>query len=323
MVASCMLAAMQISHLFPARVARQKTLAAASLLFLLGACGAGSQQNGDADSAGGVPDTLRVGIIPNIAPEEQQAKYEPLGDYLGAELDTEVELFVAADYAGVVAALAADRIDIAYLGGLTYVQAEQQVDLTPLVTEIDALTKTTEYDSAIVVAQDSKWQSVTELIDNKASFAFGDPSSTSGSLYPRILLTEAGAECDKVELEKCPPLESTTFTGGHDATAEAVASGAVDAGGLELRVLKRLESEGVVEEGALRVIETVRVPGYPWVGRTALGEDALTDVTQAFLDISDPELLDLLRAVDYAEIEPADYDEVRTQGNALGLVTTQ
>jgi phosphonate transport system substrate-binding protein len=291
----------------------------AGLLLILAGCSAGDATAEPADT--GLPQIVRVGLIPNIAPQEQKAKYGPLEGYLETALDREVELFVASDYAGVVAALASEQIDVAYLGGLTYVQAEEQVDLTPLVTEIDALTGTPQYDSAIIVAADSPVQSTDELVAGGGGFAFGDPASTSGSLYPRIMITEAGATCDTLTLTSCPPLESVVFTGGHDATAQAVLGGTVAGGGVELRILRRLESEGKVPEGALRTIETRRVQGYPWVGRTALGAEALGQVTEAFLDIEDPALLDLLRATDYVQVAPGDYDEIRSSATELGLLT--
>jgi phosphonate transport system substrate-binding protein len=293
------------------------TLALGALL-VLSACGSATAESA---APSGVPSTLKVGLIPNIAPEEQKAKYAALGTYLGTALGTEVELFVASDYAGVVAALASGRIDVAYLGGLTFVQADQQVALEPLVTEIDALTSTPQYDSAIVVATDSPITKTSDLLAAGGSFAFGDVASTSGSLYPRAMLVEAGATCDPVTLTDCPPLAKVTFTGGHDATAQAVLSGAVDAGGLEYRILKRLEKEGKVPAGALRVIETRRVQGYPWVGRDALGTETLDAVTQAFLDIDDPALLDLLRATSYVEVDDADYAEVRDLATRLGLIS--
>src|SRR5215207_2479739 len=83
------------------------------------------------------PSTLRIGLVPNIAPDRQRTLYKPFGDYLGDFLGLPVELFVATDYSGVVEALASDRLDLAYFGGATYVQAEQRAQLYPIVTEVD------------------------------------------------------------------------------------------------------------------------------------------------------------------------------------------
>lgn len=289
----------------------------------LAALASGSVACGSADpepTEQGLPETLRVGLIPNVAPEEQRARYQPFADYLAQRLDVNVELFVAADYAGVVAALAGERIDLAYLGGLTYVQAEQQVALAPLVTEVDHETGTERYLSAIVVRDDSPYQNIDDLVAAGGTFAFGDVSSTSGSLYPRMMLVDAGVDCDARRVDQCPPLERVHFTGGHDAAALAVLAGEADAAGLELRILHRLERDGAVDPGALRVIAQREVQGYPWVMRAALGEQAAAEVTGAFLAIDDPALLDLLRAQRYEPVTAADYDEIRQRAVELGLL---
>ncbi len=283
-----------------------------ALAVLLPACGG--------PASGSAPAPLRVGIIPNIAPDQQRAAYAPFGEELSRRLGRPVELFVATNYAGVVTALAAGRVDVAYLGGLTYVEAERQVPLTPLVTEVDRETGTPRYLSAVVVPAGSTARTARDVVAQNGSFAFGDPSSTSGSLYPRLMLEQAGTRCSATRLESCPPLLQVRFTGGHDATAFAVAGGRADAGGLELRVLHRLERSGTVRPGALRVVQTREVMGYPWVGRTALGPETLDRVRQAFLTLQDPALLDLLRARSYVPVQPADYDEVRHEAARLGLL---
>jgi phosphonate transport system substrate-binding protein len=283
----------------------------------LAGCSTGA---GETD-AGGMPKTLQVGIIPNIAPDKQQAQYEPFRAYLADKLGVDVKLFVATDYAGVVAALVAKRVDIAYLGGLTYAQAAEQTRVRPLVTEVDEDTGTTKYLSAVVVRKDSPRTTVKDLVNAGAKFAFGDVSSTSGSLYPRIMLVDAGARCEPIDLEKCPPLSQVVFTGGHDAAAQAVLKGSVDAAGLELRILHRLERQGTVPAGALRVLQTREVMGYPWVAREGLSEQAQTTIVNAFTAISDPKLLSLMRAKKYEPVTDADYASIREQAGKLGLLT--
>jgi phosphonate transport system substrate-binding protein len=270
----------------------------------------------------GIPKKLRVGVIPNISPEKQRAQYEPLRDYLANHLKVDVELFVANNYAGVVAALVANQVDVAYLGGLTYAQAQEQAKgVVPLVTEVDQETGTPRYLSVVVVRNGSAHRSVGDVVTAGGTFAFGDVSSTSGSLYPRMMLVSAGARCDSEDLKKCSPLKTVTFTGGHDATAQAVLNGAADAGGIELRILHRLEKQGTVARGALRVVDQREVMGYPWVARSGLSEEARTAVTDAFTAITDSRLLDLLRAKSFATVTAADYDEVRSNASTLGLLT--
>ena len=280
------------------------------LLLAIAGCGGASQSGG---SEG--PETLRVGLVPNQNPAEVEAQYEPLGEYLSEALGREVELTVPTSYNAVVEAMASDELDLAYFGGLTYVQARERTDVEPLVTEINPRTGTTKYASVIIVPADSPIQEVSEL--EGKNFAFGSVSSTSGSLYPSIMLDDAG-------IDYRTDLGETTYTGGHDATAQAVANGQVDAGGIEDRILYNLEDEGVVEEGAVRVIaESDPIEGYPWVVRSALPQDLKEEIASAFLDMEDPELLDLLRAEGYERVEAGDYDVVEERARELDLLTAQ
>jgi phosphonate transport system substrate-binding protein len=285
------------------------------LLVVLTGCGGGSGSAGQGSGGGEQPEALRVGLVPNQNPEEVEAQYEPLGEYLSEELGREVELSVPTSYSAVVEAMASGELDLAYFGGLTYVQARERAEVTPLVTEVNPRTGTTKYASVIIVPTDSPVQEVSEL--EGKNFAFGSVSSTSGSLYPSIMLDEAGIDYRTDLAEKI-------YTGGHDATAQAVANGQVDAGGLEDRILYGLEEEGVIEEGAVRVIqESEPIEGYPWVVRTALPDRLQEDIANAYLDMEDPELLDLLRADGYERVEASDYDYVEEQARKLDLLTEQ
>jgi phosphonate transport system substrate-binding protein len=281
----------------------------AAMLLLLAGCGGNSQ----GESSEGPPEALRVGLVPNQNPEKVEAEYTPFGDYLSEQLGQEVELFVPTSYNAVVEAMANDELDLAYFGGLTYVQARERANVSPLVTEINPRTGDTTYHSLIIVPANSDIQEVSEL--EGETFAFGSVSSTSGSLYPAITLRDGG-------IDYRTDLEEKIYTGGHDATAQAVANGRVAGGGIEDRILYRLQDEGTVEEGSVRAIEeSDPIEGYPWVVRDNLSEDLKEEITQAFLDIEDPVLLDLLRAAGYERVEAEDYDYVEEQARELDLLT--
>ncbi len=280
-------------------------------LLLLSSCGGG----GGGEAGAAEPDPLRVGLIPNQNPEKVQAQYESFGDYLSEQLGREVELTVPTGYPAVVEAMANDELDLAYFGGLTYVQARDRAEVTPLVTEVNPRTGDTTYRTVIIVPPDSDIEEVEDI--EGRTFAFGSANSTSGSLYPAIMLQDAGVDY-RTELEEF------TYTGGHDATAQAVANGGVDAVGLEDRILYNLIDKGDIEESNIRIIEeSDPIEGYPWVARDALSDDLKEQIVQAFLDIEDPALLDLLRAESYERVEPEDYDLVEEKARELDLLTAQ
>lgn len=288
-------------------------LVAASLLALvLMGCEGGE---GGGGGASGEEEPLQVGLIPNQNPEEVEAQYQPLEDYLKEELGREVVVSVPTTYNAVVEAMVSGELDLAYFGGLTYVQARERADVHPVFTEINPETGTTKYHSLIIVPADSDIEEVEDI--EGQTFAFGSVSSTSGSLYPSIMLDQAG-------IDYRTDLEEVIYTGGHDATAQAVANGRVAAGGLEDRILYDLQEEGIVGEGSVRVIEESEpIEGYPWVVRDDLPDETEQEITDAFLGIKDPELLDLLRAEGYERVEAGDYDYVEEQARKLDLLTEQ
>ena len=285
------------------------------LFVVLMGCGGGGSAGGGGGEESADPEVLRVGLIPNQNPESVEANYEPFGEYLSEQLGREVELTVPVSYGAVVEAMVNDELDLAYYGGLTYVQARNRGDVVPLVTEINPETGDTTYRSVIIVPAESEIEEVSEL--EGRDFAFGSVSSTSGSLYPAIMLRNAG-------IDYRTDLGNFNYTNGHDATAQAVANGQVDAGGVEDRILYRLQDEGTIDRDSVRVIdESEPIQGYPWVVRNALTDDLKMDIAQAFLNIDDPAILDLLRAEGYERIEAGDYDYVEDQATELDLLTAR
>jgi len=281
---------------------------------VLASCGGGGGGSGGGGSASG-DEPLQVGLIPNENPEEVEAQYQPLEDYLKKELGREVELSVPTTYNAVVEAMVSGELDLAYFGGLTYVQARQRADVHPLFTEVNPRTGTTKYRSVIIVPADSKVEKVEDL--EGKDFAFGSVSSTSGSLYPSIMLNQAG-------IDYRTDLGEVVYTGGHDTTAQAVANGRVAAGGLEDRILYGLQEDGIIEKNKVRVIgESDPIEGYPWVVRDALSDKDEQALTDAFLGIEDPKLLDLLRAEDYRKVQASDYDYVEEQARKLDLIAEE
>ena len=283
-----------------------------ALILLLAGCG----ESGGGEQGSDDPEVLRVGLVPNQNPESVEANYEPFGEYLSEQLGRGVELTVPTSYGAVVEAMINDELDLAYFGGLTYVQARNRGEVTPLVTEINPRTGDTTYRSVIVVPADSEVQEVSELAGQ--DFAFGSASSTSGSLYPAIMLRDAGG------IDYRTDLANFNYTGGHDATAQAAANGSVDGGGLEDRILYDLVEDGAVDGDSVRVIEeSDAIEGYPWVVRDALSDELKEQIARAYLDITDPALLDLLRADGYERVQPEDYDYVEEQATQLDLLTAR
>lgn len=78
------------------------------------------------NASGPSPQTLRLSMIPTTDPGKMIRDGEVLVTYLEKETATKVDLTIPTNYAAVVEAIANEQVDIAYLGGFTYVQASKR-----------------------------------------------------------------------------------------------------------------------------------------------------------------------------------------------------
>lgn len=248
---------------------------------------------------------FRISAIPDEAPTELLRKFEPLAEYLSDALDKEVSFVPVTDYAATVEALVSEQIDMAWLGGFTFVQANQRSGgkVEPIVQRAED----ERFQSVFITQTDSAIQSIADL--KGVNFTFGSPSSTSGHLMPRYYLTQEGINVDD-EL-------SVAFSGAHDATAFAVAGGRVDAGALNIKVWEKLVDEQKVDTAKLRVFYTTpEYHDYNWTIRSGLSEPVRQQLIEAFLalDAANPEhkaILDLQRASRYVPSQASFYDGIR------------
>src|SRR5229473_5025707 len=237
------------------------------------------------------PQTLRLSMIPTTDPSKAIREMQPLLDYLSQRTGTKVEMTVPTNYAAVVEALVNDQVDVAHLGGFTYVQASRRAGVKPLVQR----DRDREFHSKFVTQPKSPIQSLADL--KGRSFAFGDVNSTSGHLMPEYFMRLEGVDPQVIA--------KAIYTGGHDATLLAVANGKVDAGALDEAVFQRLTTNGKVDPATVRVFWTTPpFFDYVWVARKGLAGSLAQAVGDAFLalDASDPQqkqILDLLSADRY------------------------
>lgn len=256
---------------------------------------------------------LRVSAIPDEAPTELQRKFAPLGQYLEKELGMKVSFVPVSDYAAVVEALASDKLDLAWLGGFTFVQANIRSKGTaiPLVQrEQDA-----RFTSKFITADPN----IKTLADTRGKvFAFGSPSSTSGHLMPRYFLMAAGIDPD-VDFKK------VAFSGAHDATVAFVAAGRADAGVLNASVWEKLVEEKKVDAKVRVFATTPPYFDYNWTVRGNLDPALIKKIAAAFLklDAANPEhaeILALQRASKFIPTSKENYLGIEQAAKAAGLL---
>jgi len=259
-------------------------------------------------------EVLRVSAIPDEAPTELQRKFAPLGAYLEAETGMKVSFVPVTDYAAVVEALATRKIDMAWLGGFTFVQASIRTKGTavPLVQRAEDAKFTSKFITAS--------EGIKGFADLKGkTFAFGAPSSTSGHLMPRYFLGQEGINPDK-------DFKNTAFSGAHDATVAFVQAGKVDAGVLNASVWDKLVEQKKVDTAKVRVLATTPPYfDYNWTVRGDLDPKIQARLRDAFLklDAANPahkEIMALQRASKFIPTKAENYKGIESAAHAAGLL---
>ena len=259
-------------------------------------------------------EVLRVSAIPDEAPTELQRKFAPLGKYLEAQTGMKVVFTPVSDYATVVESLATKKIDLAWLGGFTFVQAKIRTNGTAI--PIAQREEDSKFTSKFITADPS----IKTLNDLKGkTFAFGAPSSTSGSLMPRFFLQQAG-------LNPEADFKRIAFSGAHDATVAFVAAGKADAGVLNASVWDKLVETKKVDTDKVYVFaSTPPYFDYNWTVRGDLDPALVKKLTDAFLklDPANPEhkeILALQRAAKFIPTKKENYDGIEKAAHAAGLL---
>jgi len=258
-------------------------------------------------------EALKVSAIPDEAPTELLRKFKPLGAYMEKELGMPVEFVPVADYAAVVEGIAADRVDLAWLGGFTFVQTRLKTgNAIPLVQREQDEKFTSKFisaDPAVKSLQDLKGK----------TFAFGSVSSTSGSLMPRYFMQKDGIVPEQF-------FSRVAYSGAHDATVAWVQAGKVDAGVLNASVWQKLLDAGKVDTSKVHVFATTPTYyDYNWTVRGTLDPALTAKIKKAFLalDPANPEhkaILDLQAASRFIETKPENYAGIEDAARAAGLL---
>jgi len=218
------------------------------------------------------------------------------------------------DYAAVVESLATRKIDLAWLGGFTYVQAKIRTNGTAI--PIAQREEDAKFTSRFITADPA----IKALADLKGkTFAFGAPSSTSGSLMPRFFLQQAGLNPEK-------DFKNVAFSGAHDATVAFVAAGKADAGVLNASVWDKLVEQKKVDTDKVRVFATTPPYfDYNWTVRGDLDPALVKKLTDAFLklDPANPEhkeIMALQRASKFIPTKKENYDGIEKAAQSAGLL---
>ncbi|MEG0939487.1 MAG: phosphonate ABC transporter substrate-binding protein [Comamonas sp.] len=257
------------------------------------------------------PTELRVGLIPSEDAQAMMRASQQVMEQLAAKTGMKVKPFVANDYNGVIEAMRSGKIDVAYFGPFSYVLASQLANAEAFAIPVAKKSGKSSYQSLIISRKDKGPATVAQL--QGKTFAFVDPSSASGHLFPKAGLKGDGVDTDKY-------FSRVIFSGSHDASIMAVANGKVDAAAVADPIFQTAIAKGHVRAEDFQIIwRSQPIPESPMAWRKNLDEATKKKVATALADIKGLPWGDRGELNGFAPTNDQAYDVVRNTAKALNL----
>jgi len=248
---------------------------------------------------------LRVAIAAVISPRATLDAYKPLLDYLSRKLDRPVQLIQRNTYAEINELIRSGGADLAFVCGGAYVEGHRDFGMQLLVAP--QVRGQTVYYSYIIVPRDSPAQSLADL--RGQTFAFSDPLSNSGYLFPVYRLYQMG---------EAPAtfFRSTLFTYSHDNSIKAVAEHLADGAAVDSLVYDYAVARNPKDSSRTRIIEKSGPYGIPPVVVHPDLDPAFKAQLQAVLlgmkdDAEGRQALQVLLIDRFVVIGESSYDSIR------------
>lgn len=251
---------------------------------------------------------FRYGVQSVETQSAAMSRYEQFGDYVQEKLGVDLDLYLASEYSGVIQAIASGQIEVMDMGPSGYAAAyiETNGGVEPLVVPKETDGKIGYY-SVMFVRADSDIHSFEDT--EGRSFAWADPNSSSGYLFPLVSMRDRGIDPEE-------HFSDVVFSGGHEQSIIGVLNGSYDVavtwtndpeehtrGGIHM-MLER----DILEEEDIRIIwQSDLIPNPVIAIRSDVPQQMKDDLRELFLNMKEdnPEVF-----AEVARGESAGYVEV-------------
>ncbi|MEB3195842.1 MAG: phosphate/phosphite/phosphonate ABC transporter substrate-binding protein [Candidatus Sericytochromatia bacterium] len=266
------------------------------------------------------PKVLRVGFVPSENLQNILKKTRPVIDALHRELKLQVVPFVATDYTGIIEAMRANKLDVAFFAPGAYVLAEKKANAL-VILKAQRKGKSFFY-SSVITHRDSGIKRLTDL--KGKTFAFVDPASTSGGVYPKVMFLNAGLNPDR-------DFTRVIYAGGHDAAVLAVLNKKVDAAATfsnDTRGEDSAWTQFLTKPGEAAAIQAIAfskpIPSDLIAVHREMEAPLIQQVRKVFTGMSATpqgrkQLWDLYRIDAFVDSTPEDFEPVREAFSKVGL----
>ena len=198
---------------------------------------------------------------------------------MGKKTGMAVKAYFAPDYAGIIQAMRFNKVDVAWFGNKSAMEAVDRAGGEIFVQTVDA-EGNPGYWSHIIVNKDSPYKTLDDVLKNAKDMSFGngDPNSTSGFLVPSYYVFAVNHIDAKSAFKRM-------VTANHETNALAVANKQVDAATNNSESLRMIQRKFPEKFAEIRVVWTSPlIPSDPIVWRADLPAEEKAKIKAFFLD---------------------------------------
>lgn len=210
----------------------------------------------------GVNDTaVKVAIASVVSPKESYEYYDEMIHYISQKLGGPVKTVQKRSYQEINQLIQKNEIDVAFICGGAYIDSNGNT--TPglkLLVAPQVYGKTT-YNSYIIVPNNSNYTDLLDLRGKK--FAFSDPLSNSGQLYPAYRLALINETPESFFGMDENGRNNSFYTYSHDNSIIAVADGLADGAAVDSLVYEYMKNTRPEIIAKTRIIEVSPPFGIP------------------------------------------------------------
>lgn len=222
--------------------------------------------------------TINFGIIATESADNLKISWGPFIEAFAKGTGYKIEPFFAPDYGGVIEAMRGDKVDVAWFGNKSAMEAVNRAGGEIFTQTVD-VEGNPGYWSLIIVHQDSPYNSIDDIIRDgkKLAFGNGDPNSTSGFLIPSFYIWARRG------IDPAASFKSVT-NANHESNLLAVANKKVDFATNNTESLRRMQQKNPEVAAQIKPIwKSPLIPNDPFVWRKNLPKETKQKLKAWFL----------------------------------------
>src|SRR5690554_5640217 len=249
---------------------------------------------------------LNFGIISTESSQNLKAQWDPFLADMSKKTGMDIRAFFAPDYAGIIQGMRFDKVDVAWYGNKSAMEAVDRAG-GEIIAQTVAANGAPGYWSILIAHKDSPINSVEDMLAKAGELTFsnGDPNSTSGYLVPGYYVF-AKNDVDPKKIFK------RTLNASHEVNALSVANKQVDVATFNTEGLERLEATNPDKAKQLKIIwKSPLIPADPIVWRKNLPEATKEKLLTFFTEFGDkPEEMEILNNLQWGKFRASSNDQL-------------